>query len=968
MSDQGKNVFEMLDDEEGPTDPSTVVSGEVNTNTSDTPSTDEQLTSQDTSDTANDSNAWTDVSSTKSRRLAPQFTLSKQDFGADRSRTAANQEASKKKVIRFTRDEILALRRVTKCVPEMEGMGDIVSATALEPECLQPFDADEVLRIWNSSDSGRKEGPAKGRGRGRGKGGDGDNNQHYGGDGDDAVLWDDIKPNNVGGKTLDLADFAAATLKFSEASVYKPGTTELYFREGDEAMEALMREQEEKIPEWGAEDLPATTDPGAGDGAQGKGNQKGRSLLLETLSVKSQTGSGSGGIVVSDEQPVGSSDVKSLLAAKVQKSTDDTLLESLINDDAALAGDELDIQVPDVLEEDSEGVSILEAGLENMGFDKPAPIPAASGTHTQPATNVATSSITEKVVQVNVADSTAVSASQVPPTKPSPVPPTPLTEEWYYRDPQENVQGPFDTKSMRRWLESGYFKEHLPIRLSRWTEGKFYHLGTVFPILSSAFTGPVMEPGKPMPVKVQSEQHIPHKEARQQEKPLELSTKPASGGTVSSSSSRGGTQQQSQQPLTVTEMRSAPSQQQQPIASVAAASTAGNSSSPNKTKPKKDVAPVPQKSKVKESSSSSSAAGVWGVSEPTTTPTLIEIQRQEEAATRRREAAGETSAGMSARSFQLKNLLGVGGAGGGKSGGVAWGSSPSAHSGSSLRDIQQEQEKDMRVKRGPPAASESGSSQWKVPSAPSHGSASLMDIMEGEKQLSGGSERPVGAGSWASKAGGTRSGGVPAKWIAAQSMKSSDSAIESTTMPVSHGNAPASVPSTTQSSIKVATKPTPVPKKQATTGAKNSNGQQQIGGSSGPTSKKHSSSDLVDWSVMQLKRLNGENKSSTEDIALIEFCLTLKSAVEIREYLADYLGSTPQVSQFATEFIRRKEGKPPTQLRSTAGGTGMGIAAVAAARGDIPGTKDSKKLNAAQVAGNAGKKKKKPKPKGQQDA
>jgi hypothetical protein len=43
---------------------------------------------------------------------------------------------------------------------------------------------------------------------------------------------------------------------------------------------------------------------------------------------------------------------------------------------------------------------------------------------------------------------------------------------------------------------------------------------------------------------------------------------------------------------------------------------------------------------------------------------------------------------------------------------------------------------------------------------------------------------------------------------------------------------------------------------------------------------------------------------------LIQFCLILESPIEIREYLAEYLGSTPEVSLFATEFIRRKEGKP----------------------------------------------------------
>jgi len=62
------------------------------------------------------------------------------------------------------------------------------------------------------------------------------------------------------------------------------------------------------------------------------------------------------------------------------------------------------------------------------------------------------------------------------------------------------------------------------------------------------------------------------------------------------------------------------------------------------------------------------------------------------------------------------------------------------------------------------------------------------------------------------------------------------------------------------------------------------------------------SRDMAEWCSVQLKRING-----SEDLTLIDFCMTLQSAGEIREYLAAYLGSNPQVSQFATEFIRRKE-------------------------------------------------------------
>lgn len=37
--------------------------------------------------------------------------------------------------------------------------------------------------------------------------------------------------------------------------------------------------------------------------------------------------------------------------------------------------------------------------------------------------------------------------------------------------------------------------------------------------------------------------------------------------------------------------------------------------------------------------------------------------------------------------------------------------------------------------------------------------------------------------------------------------------------------------------------------------------------------------------------------------------MTLNDADEIRQYLTAYLGSTPQVNNFATEFIARKNGK-----------------------------------------------------------
>ncbi len=71
---------------------------------------------------------------------------------------------------------------------------------------------------------------------------------------------------------------------------------------------------------------------------------------------------------------------------------------------------------------------------------------------------------------------------------------------------------------------------------------------------------------------------------------------------------------------------------------------------------------------------------------------------------------------------------------------------------------------------------------------------------------------------------------------------------------------------------------------------------------------KTMSQDMADWCSVQLKRLKG----SDEAMELLQFCMSLKSSGEIREYLSHYLGSSPQVTNFATEFIKYKdEGKRP---------------------------------------------------------
>jgi hypothetical protein len=55
------------------------------------------------------------------------------------------------------------------------------------------------------------------------------------------------------------------------------------------------------------------------------------------------------------------------------------------------------------------------------------------------------------------------------------------------------------------------------------------------------------------------------------------------------------------------------------------------------------------------------------------------------------------------------------------------------------------------------------------------------------------------------------------------------------------------------------------------------------------------------WCKEKMQQINGSN-----DLTLVAFCMTLNDANEIRQYLTTYLGSTPQVNNFATEFINKR--------------------------------------------------------------
>ena len=61
------------------------------------------------------------------------------------------------------------------------------------------------------------------------------------------------------------------------------------------------------------------------------------------------------------------------------------------------------------------------------------------------------------------------------------------------------------------------------------------------------------------------------------------------------------------------------------------------------------------------------------------------------------------------------------------------------------------------------------------------------------------------------------------------------------------------------------------------------------------------SSEMKAWCRTEMRKITG-----SDDLTLLEFCYSLESDEEIREYLQMYLGSSAQVNTFAADFTLRK--------------------------------------------------------------
>ena len=402
--------------------------------------------------------------------------------------------------------------------------------------------------------------------------------------------------------------------------------------------------------------------------------------------------------------------------------------------------------------------------------------------------------------------------------------PPAVMKQWEYRDPQGIIQGPFDNSSMFSWLEAGFFKADLPIRLTGWRD--FYPLGVVFPVAHTAFKEFPPEPSPAPPIKqLQSIEEQRMQEAvklRIQQQQHELELKRQREELARQEAMR-------QEALRLEAHRIEAARQEE----------------------------LRRQDELRRQERERSSWNTMAYPQRQV-PSLSSIQIEE---------ARNTSK-------QLKSLLGVAGLG------SAWGTSTASEPANkpSLRDIQHQQEVATRAIH----VEQSSTMGWGPPQSPS--APSLREIMTQEQrmrqvmELSGASRS--NASTWAAKLGGGNSMAWSSHPVSKQDFTPN---VRTAILEMAKTEIPTKVGSTAINSVSAV---------QSGSLPKVNEGQNT---STMPQ-------DLAEFCASQLLRFKGDL-----DLSLMEYMFTLDSAADIRAYMAQFLGSTPAISNFASEFIRRKD-------------------------------------------------------------
>lgn len=433
---------------------------------------------------------------------------------------------------------------------------------------------------------------------------------------------------------------------------------------------------------------------------------------------------------------------------------------------------------------------------------------------------------------------------------------------WYYADPQGNIQGPFSGNEMRQWLDAGYFKGDLPI--SQNAGGPFRTLGSCFSDASTAF-----QPTRP------SGEDKTEAEAK------------ASADAEAKARAESEAKARAEAELSA--------QRERAEAEEAAALLVARQASEAKARAEAE-----------------------------------ERKRAEAQAQTQREkavAATATEAARNEQSAQLKMMLGLGAAKASSGGdGVLIAGPPPTDQVVEQRAVQQAP---APAKKGKKKQQQQHQSESAVvhapapsvpepapapPAAPAWGGAvatkatrkkSMSEIQQEEAReaarrareqgisLSGHGGRG-GSGGWANIAasGGSSAWGGAAARVPVAAVVTPAAAVAG----LSAQQRSAQAAWSRQAAANVA--PTGAKKQQSKSSAANASKNAAVDnfGMNGRMSPM-----LESWCKDQMQKLNG-----SDDLTLVSFCMTLTDRDEIRQYLTAYLGSTPQVNNFASEFIKRK--------------------------------------------------------------
>lgn len=524
-----------------------------------------------------------------------------------------------------------------------------------------------------------------------------------------------------------------------------------------------------------------------------------------------------------------------------------------------------------------------------------------------------------------------------------------IIDEWFYLDPNNKIQGPFDTESMRRWYEFDYFKNDLPIKMQVWNT--FYPLGLIFPTAGSGFREIPPEPNQAKnnylleQQKEQQRQQQLELERQRQEKALALEQQHKQSMLEQQMSiqqqermlehqraeqmrqEQHRQEQQRQEQQKQEQIRHDQIRQQQQMREQelrlqedfrrrelerAEEIKLENIRNQQTQQLLKEQERQRQQQVENDSVTKRAPSAPWAAAASTkmlpSKMTLQDIQQQEALLLQKKQ---QEIALEQANTFNK----------------TGWNTNTTTvNSSSSLSNIQSEEAKQRETQlqqqqhqQRESQRNEASSSQLKsllgvnlanfgqqqqqqVPAGgwnttavpPKEKKSSLLDIMKEEVQHTGiapnsTSPRPPVATTWASKAGSVSN----SNWTSSTAVVNTAALKPTITLDTREIEKKELISPIQEAPKVVSPKPTSEKKSKAS-----------FGGSA-------MSGDMADWCSVQLKKIN-----NSDDLTLVEFCMSLGSAVEIREYLAAYLGSTPQVSQFATEFIKRKDGKSSSMISS----------------------------------------------------